>query len=138
MYLSLVNIILGLFLSLADQSLFQTNFIGIDEQEIRAELKMHQKGFKENTAFINNSYNYLKYEDSVSEITILFFLNDDNTCRMIRVMSSYSNYNDLLKELGNHYKSVDEKVWMYTIRDNNYQVKLEEGDWFFTISIQEE
>ena len=31
------------------------------------------RSFKLNTAFVNNSFNYLKYEDKIREITILFF-----------------------------------------------------------------
>ncbi len=134
----LVNIVLGLFLVHNDPCLFQTNFMGMNEQTIRSELNDHYSSFKENTTFINNTYNYLKYEDSIREITILFFLNDDNECRMIRIMSAYSNYNDLLKEVRQNYHSLTKNNWVYNSNNINYLVKLEEGDWFFTISIQEE
>lgn len=122
--------------SLAGGSLFQQNFIGLNKNEIAKYFSENNRSFKLNTAYINNSYNYLKYEDKVREITVLFFLDDDNQCRMIRIMSDYSNLNDLEAELNQNYKKTEKNLWCFIDDDTTYDVELEEGDWFFTISVK--
>ena len=137
MNIFLVNIILSSLLSLTNGSLFFENYIGKHKSEISEIVTENHKRYKLNTAYVNNSFNYLKYEDNIREITVLFFLNDDDTCRMIRVMSDYSNLNDLLEELNANYTKIESKSWQYQAEGKKYAVTLEEGDWFFTISVKE-
>lgn len=125
------------FLTSSGSSLFSEHFIGMNKTEISKKIAEGHRSFKLNSAFINNAYNYLKYEDRIREITVLFFLDDDENCRMIRIMSDYSNLNDLEEELNNNYNIIKKDYWHYNENGVNYDVKLEEGDWFFTISIKE-
>ena len=136
MNILLVNITLSVLLSISNISLFSENYIGKHKLEITELVKENHKRLKLNTAYINNSYNYLKYEDNIREITVLFFLNENDSCRMIRIMSDYSNYNDLLDELNANYTKINNNTWQYQVGINTYAVKLEEGDWFFTISVK--
>ncbi|HBH49771.1 MAG TPA: hypothetical protein DDX98_14090 [Bacteroidales bacterium] len=117
-------------------SIFSINYIGKSADEIKELVLEHHKMYKPNTAFINDSYNYLKYEDRIREITVLFFLNDNNHCRMIRIMSDYSNINDLRDELDSNYESVDNYNWKYKAGNMCYSVSLTEEDWYFTIAIK--
>lgn len=119
-----------------NNSLFNRNFMGLHKTEISKLIAENNKSFKLNTAYINNAYNYLKYEDKIREITALFFLDDDDYCRMIRIMSDYSNLNDIIEDLNEHYNETGTNLWSYSNSGKNYVVKLEEGDWFFTISIK--
>lgn len=133
-----ISIVLSGLLSLSNGSLFETNFIGMDKAEITATVNEKHRAFKLNTAYVNKAYNYLKFEDSIREITVLFFLNDDDKCHMIRIMSDYSNINDIVEELNSYYTSTEKNCWKYDEDDKNYFVNLEEGDWFFTVSIKTE
>jgi putative IMPACT (imprinted ancient) family translation regulator len=132
----LLNIILLCMLAVGNESIFSEHFIGKSKSEITQIVNEKYKSFKLNTAYINNAYNYLKYEDKIREITILFFLNEKDNCRMIRVMSDYSNLRDLHEELNTNYKKIKNNNWQYEAGGELYNVALEEGDWFFTITIE--
>ncbi len=117
--------------------LYSQEYIGYHKDVIKKRMKDENKLFKLNTTTVNKYYNYLKYEDKVNEVTILFFLSDTDYCTLIRYMSDYSNINETLGNLNNKYKKISKNHWQYKKRDKTYSVKLEEGDWFFTVTTQE-
>lgn len=125
----------GLFLN--SQSFFSTHFVGLSKDDIKQVMLTSYKPFKINTVNTNTAYNYLKYEDQVNEITVLFFLDKENKCSMVRLMSDYSNINDVIVELNSNFKKRDKSSWVYTSSGKEYSVNLEEGDWFFTVTIKE-
>jgi hypothetical protein len=112
------------------------NFIGMHKDDIIVKMKDSQKNFKLNTSNKNPHYNYLKYEDPINEITILFFLSDDDECTMIRKMYDYSNINEVENELNEKYSKVDANKWEYRELLQKYSVELLEGEWFFTVTIK--
>lgn len=131
-----VSILFFSFLIQGD-SLFNHEFIGMHKTDIVKLISEKHKSFKLNSAYVNNAYNYLKYEDRIREITLLFFLNDDDNCRMVRMMSDYSNINDVKEDLDSNLKKMDAKHWQLKTASANYNVEMEEQDWFFTVSIKE-
>jgi hypothetical protein len=112
------------------------NFIGMKPEGIASALKSGYPHFKLDKNAVNHSYKYLKYIDRISEQTILFFLSDDNRCTYVRWMSDYSNLNDMIDILNNKYKKSGENLWSYRDEYGNYAVRLEEEEWFFTVSIR--
>ena len=119
-------------------SLFDTNFIGKHKDCIISTIKEQHKTLKLNTAVVNDTYNYLKFEDKINEVTVLFFLTKDDKCKMVRLMADYSNFNDYLEELNMKLKLVKSNFWQYEDNKTTYIVNLDEGDWFFTITIKEQ
>ena len=115
---------------------YSQNFIGMHKSEIIEVMKDSHKNFKLNTSYVNPHYNYLKYEDPINEITILYFLSDEDECKMIRKMYDYSNINDVEKELNEKYTKVEKNMWEYRQLLQKYSVELTEGDWFFTVTIK--
>ncbi len=91
---------------------------------------------KLNTSNVNKAYNYLKYEDFVNEITVLFFLSEDDVCKRVRLISDYSNLNDIILNLNSYYESNGDNRWKYSVDKKDYAVNLDEGDWFFTVTIK--
>ena len=110
------------------------NFIGMAPEQIAAVIKSDYPQFKIDKNAVNNTYNYLKYVDKISEQTVLFFLSDKNTCTYVRWMSDYSNLNELLGMLNNKYKKTGINTWTYSDKGENYTVKMEEEEWYFTIT----
>ena len=110
------------------------NYIGMHKDQIIQVMKETQINCKLNTTTNNTHYKYLKYEDKISEITILYFLSDDDRCTLIRKMCDYSNINDILAELNKDYTSMGTNVWEYKDNGKTYNVILSEEDWFFTIT----
>jgi len=110
------------------------NFIGMYKDDIAGEVKKRYPGLKLNTNVINHDYKYLKYEDKINEITMLFFLSEDDKCTLVRRMCDYSNINDELAELQSKYKSGGKNQWFYEDGGKKYLVTLEDGEWYFTIT----
>lgn len=133
----ILNIILIAGLQTSNSSLFTTHFVGMPKDTLVEVVKEKHRVFKLNTTTINTTYNYLKYEDLINEITVLFFLNKNEECKAIRIMSDYSNINNILSQLNASYKKTDDATWRYGMDRKEYKVTLEEGDWFFTVTIKE-
>jgi hypothetical protein len=96
------------------------------------------RNFKLNKSVINTKYNYLKYEDNISEQTILFFLSDNDYCTLVRWMSDYANINDLLFMLNKEYHKTGKNKWTYTSNGKKYVIILAEGEWYFTVNFKNE
>ena len=112
------------------------NYIGLHKYEIISLMKETQRDFKLNTGVKNKAYNYLKYEDKINEQTLLYFLDDDNNCTLMRLMSDYSNLNDVIDSLNSKYTRKSKNTWTYKEKGKVYTVILEKGEWFFTVVIK--
>ncbi|MBN2523755.1 MAG: hypothetical protein JXB24_10820 [Bacteroidales bacterium] len=116
--------------------LYCQNFIGMHKDEIIKIMDASHKNFKLNTSNVNPHYKYLKYEDRINEITVLYFLSDENECTLVRKMYDYSNINDVIRELNEKYKKTGKNTWEYKYLIQKYCVELTEGEWFFTVTIK--
>lgn len=122
-----------LFLAVADHLQAQ-NYIGMHKDQIIETMKETEKQLKLNTSTVNPHYNYLKYEDKINEITVLFFLSEDDMCTLVRKMCDYSNINEVVNELDEKYNSAGMNKWYYKENGQRYIVELTEEDWFFTVT----
>jgi hypothetical protein len=120
--------------ALNTRQVYSQHFIGLQSDEIKEIMKNSQKNFKLNTSAVNPHYNYLKYEDKINEITMLFFLSEDDRCTLVRKMCDYSNIIDVIEELNKNYKAVDKNSWEYVAGKKTYLVSLVEEEWYFTVT----
>jgi hypothetical protein len=51
-------------------------------------------------------------------------------------MSDYSNLNDMIGMLNNKYKKSGTNIWTYTDKGENFTVKMEEEEWYFTVTFR--
>ena len=135
MKLLLFNLLALLFLMAGAEALAQ-NYIGMHKDEIIETVKASDKSLKLNTSTVNPHYNYLKFEDRINEITVLFFLSEEDKCTLVRKMYDYSNINDVLVQLNSSYKKAGNNAWYYADKGTKYTIVLTEGDWFFTVTIK--
>ena len=112
------------------------NYIGMKKTDIIKIMQKDQPQFKLDTSSVNRTYKYIKLVDRISEQTMLFFLDENNTCTYVRWMSDYANLNDIMAELNKKYKKKDKKTWSYVDKAQEFIVTLEEGEWFFTVGIR--
>ena len=119
---------------LSTRPVYSQHFIGMHKDEIMKVMKETQKNYKLNTSTVNPHYKYLKYENKINEITILFFLSDDDHCTLVRKMCDYSNIIEVVEELNNRYKAIDKNSWEYTSGKKTYLVTLVEEEWYFTVT----
>ncbi len=134
--MSMFRNILIIFLAVSFQSVYSQNFIGMNSVEISAAIKAGYPQFKLDKNAINHSYKYLKYVDKISEQTILFFMSEKNICTYVRWMADYSNLNDMISMLNKKYKKTGVNTWSYSDKGENYSVKKEEEEWYFTITFR--
>ncbi|MFO7656597.1 MAG: hypothetical protein R6W78_05985 [Bacteroidales bacterium] len=112
------------------------NYIGKHKDEIIRLMSQDLKNFKQNKDVINHTYKYLKYEDRISEQTILFFLSEDDHCTLVRWISDYSNINDLTARLDQKYTTAGKNAWAYAENGKKYMITLKEEEWFFTVTFR--
>ncbi len=112
------------------------NFIGMDKEQIMQVMRETHKGYKLNTDDVNPYYKYLKFENKIDEITILFFLSKEDECTLVRKICDYSNINDVIAELNGKYKKSGKNTWTYSDKGKVYLVNLIEEEWYFTVITQ--
>ena len=110
------------------------NYIGLHKDEIATLMKETQKEFKLNTGVVNKKYNYLKYEDKINEQTVLYFLDNNDYCTYVRLISDYANYISTIETLNTKYTRKNENTWVFMDKGKKYIVYLEKEEWFFTIN----
>ena len=111
-------------------------YIDKHSEEIKELIKEEHPYFKLNTSDVNNAYKYLKYEDRVNEITALLFLDDEDKCKMVRIMYDYSNVNDVLDYIKKNMKEVGENKYEFAPYGKRLTVEMNEEDWFFTLTVK--
>ncbi|MBN1951971.1 MAG: hypothetical protein JW801_12285 [Bacteroidales bacterium] len=130
-----VILLAGLWIGSGESSEAQ-HYIGMHKDQIIDSMKVTHKRLRLNTEVINPHYNYLKFEDKINEITVLFFLSDDDICTNIRESYSYSNLSDVIDRLNRDYKSGGKDQWYYMNKGKKYKIVLTEKEWYFTVSIK--
>lgn len=115
----------------------QHNFIGLDKKDIEKKMENDYPNFYQ-AKVINRSYNYLKYQDDLGEQTILFFLNDDDECFSMKMMSHYVYLGEEITKLNKNYTKEGDDKWTFEDGGDNYTVKLKQEQWFFSIIVKKE
>jgi hypothetical protein len=133
---SIGSLLILLLLSASYTPATAQNFIGLTASEIAVVMNTDYIQFKLDKNAVNHTYKYLKYVDKISEQTILFFLSDKDICTYVRWMSDYSNLNDMISMLNKNYKKNGVNTWTYAEKGESYMVKMEEDEWFFTVSFR--
>ncbi len=125
--------IITLFCSIFLNNIYsQDNYIGLDRSDIIKKMKDEKPGFIQQKV-INKTYNYLKYMDTLGERTILIFLSDDNHCTQFKLMSHYVHLGSTIDSLNKEYEKIDKHQWKYTVDGEDILIKLDKGEWFFTV-----
>jgi len=129
-------ILSGLVIFVSVVSALSQNYIGMNPAEIAIAVKAGSPQFKLDKTAVNHTYNYLKYVDKISEQTMLFFMTDKDVCTYVRWMADYSNLNDIIPILNKKYRKTGENTWSYADKGENYSIKMEEEEWYFTITFR--
>jgi len=109
------------------------DLIGLQKKQLETAIKLVYPDFIIDTTSVNRTYKYLKYNDPFNEQTLLVFLSDRDVCTATKLISSYSYFKEVQKELNKKYKSTGQDQWIYRSKDEEYQVKLKRGEWFFSV-----
>jgi len=107
-------------------------YVGHKKDEVVALIDKAMPDFSQ-AKVVNNTYNYLKYQDVSGEQTLLLFLDEKDVCTSIKFMSTYINLGDVIVDLNKKYQKAGEDKWEFTEKGVAYIVELQRGQWFFTV-----
>jgi hypothetical protein len=109
-------------------------YIGLHKNVIKQMMKSENNELYLDESTINKTYKYLKYVDALGQQTLLYFLDEDDKCKLIRYMCDYSLLNEQIERLDQSYTKKDENSWQYKEDGEIYEISLEEKDWYFVIT----
>lgn len=132
------QILATVILLFAGLQLHGQHYIGMQKDRIAGIVKQQNPNFRIDNSAVNHTYHYLKFVDDVSEQTMLFFLSDNDVCTYVRWISDYANLTDITIQLNRQYDKAGEKRWSYSEGGKRFLVTLEEGEWYFTVNINQE
>lgn len=107
--------------------------IGRTKEEIREIVKKDHKGFRPDNTIVRQQFNYLKYVNSMKTRTWILYFNDHDICKTSKLVCDYSEFNDVMEELGEKYEKAAEDRWEYREGPDHYQVVLTKQEWYFTL-----
>lgn len=107
------------------------------KEEVRETMKQERKDFLIDESSRNTIYNVLKYIDRLDRQTWLFVFNEADSCILSKRMCDYAVLSEVLDEMNNRYIRDSGHAWHYqTDNKHRYAVTLEQGRWYFTITIK--
>jgi hypothetical protein len=113
--------------------LFAQHLIGLHKDKIADEITKSYPGFIIDNSTVNTTYKYLKYINKFDDQTLLVFLSDNDTCTATKLMSDYTNLEEVKTGLNKNFKSEGKDKWIYTRNKTTYLVTLKREEWFFTV-----
>jgi hypothetical protein len=113
--------------------LFAQHLIGLDIEQVKTTMKKHYPSFDIDNTTVNNTYKYLKYIDRFSEQTLLVFLSEKDISTATKLMSAYTNLEDIKSRLNKAYKPNGKDKWTYKVNGITYLITLKRSEWFFTV-----
>lgn len=127
------RIITLFFLFSINYQLFSQHLIGLNKEQVISVMKKDYPSFDLDNSTVNYTYKYLKYIDKFSEQTMLIFLSDNNVCTSTKLISDYSNINEVKNKLNTTCKKSGKDKWTYMVQGKTFLVTLQRTEWFFTV-----
>ena len=109
------------------------SLIDLSKEEVQSVIKNKHLEYKRDNSVINQQFNYLKYVNGLRTRTWIIYFTDEDTCRSTKLVCDYSEYNDVLEELNNKYRRLEESAWDYPLKTDTIQVILTRQEWYFTV-----
>lgn len=110
------------------------HLIGLNKEQVKAGVKQHYKKFSLDESAINRTFKYMKFVEWNDDQTLLVFLDENDISTWTKFMSDYKYFDTELEKLNSCYKKTSENTWEYFAGGRVFEVKLEKGEWFFTVT----
>lgn len=109
------------------------SLIDLSKEEVQSVIKDKYLEYKRDNSVIRQQFNYLKYVNGLRTRTWIIYFTDEDTCRSTKMVCDYSEYNEVLEELNNKYRKLEESEWDYPLNKDTIQVILTRQEWYFTV-----
>jgi hypothetical protein len=111
------------------------NLIGFKGKDVLKYMKENYSDMNYNNV-VNSKFSYLKFTDNLDSQTMLFFLTPDSICKSVRIICETYMKSEKTKELDSQYTKCGENKWVDKRDGKEYIIKMIDGKWSCTISIE--
>lgn len=113
------------------------NMTGLTKPEIQKQMAALYPKYSVNSFGISTNLNTLKYVDSNSDRTLIFYFNNDNTCKYSKLIEDIDVIKYRIAEYNKKYKQSGDLAWTETARGKKYRIYIEKEKYIFsTITIE--
>ena len=131
--MSLKVAISGILLALCG-GLFAQSVIGMSKTDVEDLVKKQHREFRRDNTIVRQQFNYLKYVNGLKTRTWIIYFNDEDICRSSKLVCDYSEYEDVVGELGGSYRKVGDCLWEYSLAtEETVRVELTRQEWYFSV-----
>lgn len=126
--------ILTFFLIFSVQS---QNMIGLTKTEVQKQMSASYPKFSASSFGISTNINTLKYIDTKTDRTLIFYFNKENKCQYSKMIEDMDLLSARVKEFNTKYKPNGELKWIESYKGKNYNIKIEKEEYIFYVLITE-
>jgi outer membrane protein assembly factor BamB len=111
--------------------------IGLSKTEVQKQMAANFPKFTANSFGISTNVNTLKYVNSKTDGTIIFYFGKDNKCQYSKMIEDIDFIQTRIKEFNTKYKPNGELKWIENVRGKNFNIKIEKDKYVFSVLITE-
>ncbi len=134
--LSAALIIVFLLINLAavsSQSMIGESMIGMEKEELVELVRKNHREFRKDQSVVRQQFNYLKYVNGLRTFTWILYFTEEDICKTSKLVSDYSEFDDVVEKLTDSYRKVGDSRWEYTLDSDTVHVTLTRQEWYFTV-----
>ena len=113
------------------------NMVGLTKSEVQKKMNTDYPRFTTNSFGISTNINTLKYVDSKTDQTIIFYFGKDNKCQYSKLIEDMDVIQKRVAEFNKKYKPAGELTWIENTRGKNFTIKIEKEEYIFNVLITE-
>lgn len=113
------------------------NMVGLSKDEVQKQMNKNFTKFAANSFGISTNINTLKYVDSKTDRTLIFYFGKDNKCQYSKMIEDMDVIDARIKEFNTKYKPAGNLQWIETKNGKNYKIKIEKEEYIFNVIISD-
>ena len=110
------------------QSANSQNMVGLTKAEVQKQMDANYTKFSSNSFGISTNMNTLKYIDTKTDRTLIFYFNKENKCQYSKMIEDSDLLDTRIKEFNAKYKSNGNLQWIETKNGKNFNIKIEKEE----------
>ncbi len=109
------------------------NMVGLTKSEVQKQMSANFTKFSENTFGISTNINTLKYIDTKTDRTLIFYFGKDNKCQYSKMIEDMDFLDVRTKEFNSKYKQNGNLLWTELKDGKTYNIKIEKEEYIFNV-----
>jgi len=126
--------ILCIFMVL-NENLAAQHFTGLDKAESKKLAREY--GFFQDNMTVKKAFNYLKFINAPNTKTLIVFFSENDIATFWKTICDYSEYDFVIKEFNEKHRKRGKKRWIYKMKDQKFEITIEEKEWYFVTRTKE-